>query len=177
MLFGTRVPLPSDSAKNLGFHFFKYQRRELGLITCLFLILWHSCLETVSSRIHSCCFFFFFLGEFNAMKGEICRDKERCGHPNIDKEESERQSHLPQTCFWSTMGLTSLCWSRSPMRRECGALNRKSHRGQLVGEVTWLWLSLRWVLPFPEGCKAKDALRQGNSLHFLGENVGANVNS
>lgn len=54
MLFGTRVPLPSDSAKNLGFHFFKYQRRELGLITCLFLILSHSCLETVSSRIHSC---------------------------------------------------------------------------------------------------------------------------
>ena len=166
MLFGTRVPLPSDSAKNLGFHFFKYQRRELGLITCLFLILWHSCLETVSSRIHSC-FCFFFSGEFNDMKGEICRDKERCGHPNIDKEESERQSHLPQTCFWSTMGLTSLCWSRSPKRRECGALNRKIPQGP-VGWGSHVTLAVFKVSPaFSWGLQSQGCTETGEFSALL----------
>lgn len=172
MLFGTRVPLPSDSAKNLGFHFFKYQRRELGLITCLFLILSHSCLETVSSRIHSC-----FPGELNAMKAEICRDKERCGHPNVDKEESERQSQLLQTYFWRSMGLTSLCWSSSPKRRECGALNRKIPQGP-AGWGSHVTLAVFKVSPaFSWGLQSQGCTEMGMLCTSQGRMLGANVNS
>lgn len=52
-LLGTQVPPISDLAKNLSFHFFEHEERDLGLLTFLFHIPSHSCLETGSNWIHN----------------------------------------------------------------------------------------------------------------------------
>lgn len=167
MLFGTRCPLPSDSAKNLGFPFQISEERVRAYnlpLSSYHILAWKLC-----QAGYSC-----FPGELNARKQKSAEIRKDVDILMLIRGVWETESTL-QT-YLKVYGAYDL-YAEAALNKEegMGLWTGRFHRGQLVGEATWHWLSLRWALPFPGDCKSKGCTEMGMLCTSQGM-LGANVN-